>query len=127
MIASAWIACGAGLLPRRVRGWGELVMLAGYGIGAAYLFGALMNLWFWPFMAGGGAQTGLGYQAGGSPWQNLTHFAAFSLLTSTTTWDTVRAITCAACILVLGAPILGVLRRTARTSHFTAARPPLGA
>lgn len=52
MLCSAWIGMGAGLLPRRVRGRREIVMLVGYGVLVAYLFGALMNLYGWPFLAG---------------------------------------------------------------------------
>ena len=52
MMASAWIGLGAGLLPGRLRGKAEIAMLVGYGIVAAYLFGFLMNLWFWPYAVG---------------------------------------------------------------------------
>ena len=57
MLAAAWIGLGAGLLPRRmfgrpIRGAGEIALLAGYGVLAAYVFGALMNMWFWPFVTG---------------------------------------------------------------------------
>ena len=53
MFACGWVAAGAGLLPRRVRGWGEIGMLCGYGILSSYLFGLIMNMWFWPFAVGG--------------------------------------------------------------------------
>ena len=52
MMASAWIGLGAGLLPRRVSGRAEIAMLVVYGIFAAYFFGFVMNLWFWPFAVG---------------------------------------------------------------------------
>src|SRR5699024_8171036 len=48
MLCAAWVGLGAGLLPRKLGGRAELLVLIGYGIVAAYLFGALMNLWFWP-------------------------------------------------------------------------------
>jgi len=56
MLASAWIGLGAGLLPRRPRGRAEIVMLVGYGVVAAYVFGFLMNLSFWPYAVGAGTQ-----------------------------------------------------------------------
>lgn len=92
-------------------------MLAAYGIAAAYLFGALMNLWFWPFITGSpspdGAPGGLDYIPGAPVTDNLQRFGVFTVLTSTAGWDTGRALTNAAFIAVLGAPILRVLRRAA--------------
>ena len=52
MLVSAWVGMGAGLLPRRVTGRAEIVMLAVYGVVAAYAFGILMNLSGWPFLLG---------------------------------------------------------------------------
>ena len=81
---------GAGLLPRRmfgrpINGAGEIALLAGYGVLAAYVFGALMNMWFWPFVTGamGGDLAGLAYIPGGPLGENLHHFLMYTLLTST--------------------------------------------
>ena len=52
MLVSAWVGMGAGLLPRRVTGRDEIVMLAAYGVVSAYAFGLLMNLSGWPFILG---------------------------------------------------------------------------
>ena len=52
MLVSAWVGMGAGLLPRRVTGRNEIVMLAAYGVVSAYAFGLLMNLSGWPFALG---------------------------------------------------------------------------
>jgi energy-coupling factor transport system substrate-specific component len=125
MLASAWIGLGAGLLPDHVighplRGRGEIAMLAVYGVVAAYLFGALMNLWFWPFATGATMveTAALAYVPGAPIGQNLRAFGAFTLVTSTGTWDTGRAITDAALIILLGPSVLAALRRTARRAHF---------
>ena len=59
MMAAAWVGLGAGLLPKAVRGKAEIALLAAYGVVAAYGFGAIMNLWFWPFATGNG--TGISY------------------------------------------------------------------
>ena len=127
MACSAWIGAGAGWLPARPRGRAELAMLAAYGVVVSYLFGALMNLWFWPTMAGSGPQAGgLGFLPGGPVAENLRRFATFTLLTSTTSWDTVRAVTCAACILALGKPTLALLRRAATRAAFIAPETPPG-
>lgn len=119
MMFAAWIGCGAGLLPRRVRGVGEIVMLVGYVAVAAYAFGALMNLWFWPFVTGsatpeGIAPGGLDYVPGAPLGDNLARFLTFTLLTSTLGWDTGRAVANGLFIAVLGAPVLAVLRRATR-------------
>jgi energy-coupling factor transporter ATP-binding protein EcfA2 len=108
MFACAWVGAGAGLLPR-MRGVAEVVLLCAYGVTASYAFGLVMNLWFWPFAVGAGA--GISYEAGAPLGQNLASFFVYSLVTSTLTWDTLRAITTVIGILVVGRAILGALRR----------------
>jgi energy-coupling factor transport system substrate-specific component len=127
-LAAAWVGMGAGLLPdrlggRELRGRGELALLAVYGALAAYVFGALMNLWFWPFISGAtmGDTGGLAYDPAAPLGDNLAHFAVFTVLTSTGTWDTGRAVTDVVLIVILGPAVLTALRRTARRAHFTPA------
>lgn len=123
MLCSAWIGLGAGLLPRRVRGRAELAMLIGYGIVVAYLFGFLMNLWFWPFIAGVSLDYydgGISYVPGAPVADNLHRFVIFTLLTSTLGWDTGRAITNTVALLLLGPALLATLRRAARRAKFDA-------
>jgi energy-coupling factor transport system substrate-specific component len=118
MMAAGWVGLGAGLLGRaigdrvRPRGAGELAALAVYAALAAYVFGALMNLWSWPFTVGG--DTSVSYVPGGELTENLRRFAVFTLTTSTPTWDTVRAVTNVVAVLLLGRPVLGTLRRAQR-------------
>ena len=52
MICAAWVGMGAGLLPRRVGGRAEIALLVAYAVVAAYLYGLLMNLSYWPFTLG---------------------------------------------------------------------------
>ena len=125
MLAAAWIGMGAGLLPGRlfgrdIRGWPEIVLLSGFGIVAAYAFGLLMNLSYWPFAVSPGfeANAGLAYVAGAPVAENLDHFVVFTLLTSTAGWDTGRAITNVVAIVLLGPAVLAVLRRAARRARF---------
>ena len=129
MLSAAWIGLGAGLLPNRmfgrpIRGGVETAMLAGYGVLAAYVFGALMNMWYWPFVTGtmSGDLAGLAYIPGGPIGENLHHFLVYTLLTSTIGWDTGRAVTNAVAIVVLGPAVLGVLRRASHKARF---RPPV--
>jgi len=109
IFACAWVGAGAGLLPKRVRGIAEQWMLAGYGVVASYLFGLLLNLWFWPFAVGAG--TGISYVPGAPLATNLSSFLLYSLLTSTAGWDTLRAVTTVIGIAVVGRAVLASLRR----------------
>lgn len=116
MLCSAWIGMFAGLLPRRVTGRGEVLMLAAYGVVAAYAFGLLMNLSGWPFLLGvqvPGHEGGLGFVAGDPLLENLHRFFAYVLITSMG-WDTGRAITTAVAIAILGPAVLHTLRRASR-------------
>lgn len=120
MFACAWVAAGAGLLPRRVRGGAEIAMLVGYGAAAAYAFGLIMNMWFWPFAVGAG--TSISYVPGAPLPQNLGTFLVYSLVTSTLSWDTVRALTTTVGICLVGRAVLRCLRR----AKPVAAAPPHG-
>ena len=64
MITAGWVGLGAALLPR-ASGRVERAMLAAYGLVAGLLYGAVMNLWFWPFM-GATAPAGAGFVARGA-------------------------------------------------------------
>ena len=116
VFACGWVAAGAGLLPRfrgiespRTAARLEIAMLVAYGIVSSYAFGLLMNFWFWPFAVGG--SNGLSYVAGAPLGENLASFGLYSLVTSTLTWDTVRAVTTTVGILALGPAALAALRR----------------
>ncbi|GAA1162098.1 ECF transporter S component [Nocardioides aquiterrae] len=122
MLCAAWVGMGAGLLPRSVTGRGEVAMLAAYGVVSAYLYGLLMNLSGWPFIAGivvEGHEGSLAYVAGAPVLENLHTFLVYTLLTSTGSWDTARAITNAVAVAVLGPAILTTLRRASRRATVT--------
>ena len=115
VFAAGWIGAGAGMLPRipavrRAAPWAELALLCVYGVFASYLFGLLMNVWYWPFAVGSG--TDISYDADAPVWENAVRFLAYSLVTSTLTWDTVRAVTTVVGILLIGRPVLAALRRS---------------
>lgn len=126
VFAAGWIGAGAGLLrvsravrtsrtdadlsPRLPHPRGELLLLAVYGVLGSYVFGLLMNVWFWPFAVG--SDTAISYDGAVSAGENLVRFLGYSLVTSTLTWDTVRAITTVVGILLIGRPVLAALRRS---------------
>lgn len=121
MLVAGWVGMVAGMLPRRVTGRSEIVMLVGYGVLAAYAYGLLMNLWGWPFILGiqvpGQDSTDLSYLPGAPLLENLHRFLVYTLVTSTGGWDTGRAITNAVAIAVLGPAVLTTLRRAARRAR----------
>ncbi len=116
MLVSAWVGMGAGLLPRRVTGRTEIAMLAAYGVVSAYAFGLLMNLSSWPFVLGieVPGHAGLSFVPGDPMGDNLHRFVTYTLITSTGSFDTGRAITNAVAVVVLGPAVLATLRRAAR-------------
>ncbi|WP_445258097.1 ECF transporter S component [Nocardioides aurantiacus] len=119
MMASAWVGMGAGLLPRRLRGRPEVAVLVLYGVAAAYLFGLAMNLTSWPFalgvaVPGYDGAAGLAFVPGDPVLENLRRFGVYTLLTSTGSWDTGRAVTTAVALGVLGPAVLATLRRAVR-------------
>jgi energy-coupling factor transport system substrate-specific component len=114
MLAAAWVGLCAGLLPTRPRGRAETAMLD--GMLAAYVYGMLMNMWFWPFTLG--LDTQLSYVPGDAPLDNLHRFAVFTAITSTFGWDTGRALTNLLAIAIAGPAVLAVLRRAARKAAF---------
>jgi energy-coupling factor transport system substrate-specific component len=111
MLAMGWIGMGAaGLRWLRLRegSWLELGALTIYGYVAAMFFGVLMNVYFWPFQAGG---SGLSWQPGLSLIEALQRYWTFYVLSGSLAWDALRALSTAALILALGRPLLRELRR----------------
>jgi energy-coupling factor transport system substrate-specific component len=122
MLGAAWVGLGAGLLPRRVTGKAEIALLAVYGVVAAYGYGLLMNMSSWPFTLGievPGHSGSLSFVPGDPIAANLHRFLVYTLLTSTGSFDTGRAITNAVAVVVLGPAVLTTLRRAARRATVT--------
>ncbi|MEI7058490.1 ECF transporter S component [Nocardioides sp. CCNWLW239] len=127
MLGAAWVAMGAGLLPR-ASGRREIGLLAAYGIFASYAYGLLLNLQGWPLLTGvtvPGGSGNLSYDPDAAVGENLATFLRYTLITSTSSWDTVRAITTAIAIALLGPAVLATLRRAARRAMITPAEPSL--
>jgi hypothetical protein len=114
MFGVGWVAAGAGLIPRLpsrsvAPQHREVAVLVAYGVLASYAFGFMMNLWFWPLAVGSG--TTVSFVEGGGLVENLTRFVVYSLASSTLTWDTVRALTTAVGLVLVGRAALLALRR----------------
>lgn len=117
MLGAAWVACGAGLLPR-ASGRREIGLLVAYGAVSALLYGIALNLSFWPFALG--TDTDLSFHAGDAVFENLRRLVVFSFTTSLG-WDIGRAITTSLLVIVAGPVLLRTLRRAARRARFAPA------
>ncbi|MFJ7774579.1 ECF transporter S component [Streptomyces yangpuensis] len=119
MLTMGWFALGAGLLPgpERIRGRAELLMLAAYGFGGAFVYGAVMNLQGWTIIPGQGQA--ISFQAGEPLAANLARFVAYYLATSLG-WDLGRATLTVVLTLALGGTLLRALRRATRKAAFDA-------
>jgi energy-coupling factor transport system substrate-specific component len=113
MVAVGWVGAGAGLMPRTGSPAVRIGTLAVYGAAAGFLYGAVMNLWAWPFLTDGSA---IAWDPGAALGTNLRHYAAFYAATSLV-WDTFRAVGNTVLVLVLARPALAALDRAARRMH----------
>jgi energy-coupling factor transport system substrate-specific component len=120
MLAMGWFTMGAGLLPGpdRLRGRGELALLAGYGFLAAFAYGTIMNLAGWPFM--GALASGIAFDPQAAVAANLARFLTYCAATSLG-WDLGRAVVTVALTLALGPAVLRALRRATRRAAFETA------
>ncbi|MFV0533674.1 MAG: ECF transporter S component [Cumulibacter sp.] len=115
MMAAGWVGFLAGCLPR-MRPRAEIWSLGALGFVLGLCYGALMNLWFWPFGYYGDA---LSFVAGAAPMGNLVNYARYYLTTSAI-WDVARASFTLLLIVLVGGQILRALRRVSRRAAFDA-------
>lgn len=119
MWAAGWVGAGAGLLKpagdRLATSRWAVVILAAYGYLSGLLFGAVMNLYFWPLLSP--AQSDIGWSAGIGVAEAMRRYRNFYLLTSLP-WDAVRGILNAGVILAAGRAIIDVLRRYKKRFSF---------
>lgn len=114
MLGAGWVGMTAGWLPEIAEPRRRLIVLAGFSALWGLIYGAILDLWFWPFLAPGlDVATGITWSPGLSPAAALAHFGRFYLVTSLP-HDLFRATGNAVLILVLGEPILRVLLRFRR-------------
>ncbi len=120
MFTSAWMGMSATAcrpLVRLVRGQGrrsEILVLVVFGGVWGLAFGAIMNVWFWPYAIGPADQY---WQAGLGVGETLKRYAAFYLATSLV-WDVMRAAGNVVLTLAFGAAALRALRRFQRRFAF---------
>lgn len=115
MFAAGWVGLSAGWLPPLRHGRKLILMLALFGFLWGLLFGAILNLYFWPFISDGGAHS---WQAGLSLAANLGRYASFYLVTSLV-WDIGRGLGNVLLIVALGLPTIRALSRFRDRFQFT--------
>ena len=118
MFVSAWLGMAAGWLgaarPLLGRNRGvELGVLAIFGAASGFLYGALMNLWFWPYVAAG---ENVSWTPGMGLGEALRHYWAFYVLTSFA-WDAWAALVNVILILATGTALSAGARAIPRSLH----------
>ena len=111
MMAAGLLGLAAGALPKANRTSLKVVTLVVFGIAGAYVYGALMTLWNWPYLAGTG--TDVSYLPGAGLGANLARFLNYEIVTGGLLWDTGRAVTTTVLLLLTAPALLATLSRAA--------------
>ncbi|MBX3065993.1 MAG: ECF transporter S component [Anaerolineae bacterium] len=114
MFAAGWVGLFAAWMRRIAppdRPYRAVLLLAIYGFVWGLLYGAIMNLYSWPFL------TGSGWQAGLSVSETISRYVAFYLTTSLAP-DLLRAFGNLILMLALGLPLLNLFRRFRQRFNF---------
>jgi energy-coupling factor transport system substrate-specific component len=113
MITAGWVGQSAGLLHaglKRSRWQGkpaEIILLTIFSGVWGLLYGAIMNLWFWPFLGGASGQS---WHQGASLAENIGRYTAYYLATSLV-WDITRAIGNVLILSLMGRSVLRIFDR----------------
>ncbi len=121
MFTAGWVGMSAGWLARLPlpgRDGLQTALLAAFGFVWGLAFGAIMNIFFWPYAAGPAGQT---WSPGIGLAETLARYGVFYLATSLA-WDMARAVGNAVLLLALGGPVLRALTRFRRRFHFEVTR-----
>ncbi|QRN83703.1 ECF transporter S component [Chloroflexota bacterium] len=113
MITAGWVGQSAGILKplfRRLHVTGkpsEIILLAFFSAIWGMLYGAIMNLWFWPFLGGAPGQT---WFQGATLAENIGRYGTYYLATSVV-WDVTRSIGNILIVTFLARPVLNIFTR----------------
>ena len=118
MFTAGWMGLSAGLLGRAVRRLEnkrlQLVALVVFAALWGFLYGAIMNVWFWPFADNPIQQS---WRPGMSLGEVIDHYLLFYSLTSLT-WDAFGAAGNGALMVAFGGAAIGVLDRAHKRFEF---------
>jgi energy-coupling factor transport system substrate-specific component len=123
MLCTGWVGVAAGWLPKWTTARAELATAAVLGAFTGFAYGALMNLYSWPFAAPGATEdVGLYWSPALSLLESIQRYAAFYVATSLV-HDATRAVATTLLILVAGAPVIRLLRRFHARAGWSTSRP----
>jgi energy-coupling factor transport system substrate-specific component len=125
MLAIGWVGLLSSALPKRFmttlwNGKAEKWLLAAWGAIMGIVFGLVINLWSWPYIAAttSGLPDNQVWQPGAGLTGALERYSAFYLATSLP-WDLWTGAGNVLLLLFLGPPILRLLRRFKQRFFFT--------
>jgi energy-coupling factor transport system substrate-specific component len=111
MITAGWVGQSAALIKlvfKRPLGKPlEIFILAFFGAFWGMLYGVIMNLWFWPFLA---ASPDLVWTQSANLTENLQRYSAYYLATSLI-WDLTRSIGNVLVITFMAKPVIKIFDR----------------
>lgn len=113
MITAGWVGQSAVILTFLIKKFklqeepGEIILLAVFSAVWGLLYGAIMNLWFWPYLA---TASGQSWYQGAGLIENIQRYAAYYLATSLV-WDITRAIGNVLMMVLMARPILRIFDR----------------
>ncbi len=113
MMAAGLVGLLAGALPKVSRPRWVLIPFA---VVASFVYGGLMTLWNWPYLAGTG--TTISYLPGADLGTNLWRFLQYELFTGGLIWDAGRAITTSLLIWLLAPALITTLSRARLRAGF---------
>ncbi len=124
MFTTGWMGLTSGWLPDIARHRrAELAMLVLWTITWGFVFGVIMNLWFWPYISAAQSAPDQTWQAGLGLTDALRRYGLFYLATSAL-WDATRAFGNALLVILFGGQLLKVLRRFRRVLGFEVTSEP---
>ena len=127
MITAGWVGQSAALIKYILKIFGakegvlEITILAAFGAMWGLLYGAIMNLWFWPFLA---ASPDLIWTQTANLTENLQRYSAYYLATSLV-WDLTRAIGNVLIIFVMAKPVIKIFQRFKQKLSFQQIQRPI--
>jgi energy-coupling factor transport system substrate-specific component len=113
MITAGWVGQSSGLVRLIVRTFkwtdkpGEVILLSIFGAVWGIIYGAIMNLWFWPFL---GAASGQSWLQNAGFLENVGRYSTYYLATSLV-WDITRSVGNVLTLVFLTRPVLKVFNR----------------
>lgn len=119
MFTAGWVGLTAGWLPHLKNSMAEIALLVAFAFVWGFAYGAIMNLYSWPYLVGDPQTT---WSPEGSLSDGLRRYAAFYVTTSLL-WDSAAAIGSVILMAALGLPAVRALTRFRGRMRFQVLHP----